>query len=266
MGIYAPHPPLNPPKDILARYDGVEIPQPHWDENEYADKPEPLKRVLQNQLAGKSMEDILEWRKYFYAMCTMLDEQVGRVMKCLEERGELDDTLIVFQSDHGDMASDHRELSKGNHAFYPECMRIPLIFHWPKGIPGGKQVGGLVEAIDILPTMLDLCGLPYPDVLQGQSLAEGLRAGNARGDRDDVLTLDGPPEGPLMGLLRSKKFQYVTYGPGREVLYDLEKDPKQYVNRVADAAYAPALHEMRERMLNRCLRASASVVPKYHCF
>ena len=90
-------------------------------------------------------------------MCTLLDGQVGRMVEALRERGELDDTLILFMSDHGDMDGDHHMVSK-QHSFYEEVMRLPVILHWPAGLRGGRRVDGLVEAVDLLPTLCELAG------------------------------------------------------------------------------------------------------------
>ncbi|MCZ7648483.1 MAG: sulfatase-like hydrolase/transferase [Planctomycetota bacterium] len=264
MGIYAPHPPLNPPREIYERYRDVKIPEPHRRDGEHLDKPAPLGPALERRTGGTTAEQFVAWRRYFYAMCTLLDEQIGRVLKFLEARGELDDTLIVFQSDHGDMAGDHGLLSKGHVTLYPECMRIPLVFHWPKGIPGGRRVGGLVEAVDILPTMLDLCGAPVPRQLPGRSLAEGLRGGNARGSREDVLALMRNGAGGLACMLRGAEHHYLNYGPGAEVLFDLREDPSMYVNQAGNPKYASALSHVRARALARTLAASDPVTEKVH--
>ncbi|GMV80831.1 MAG: choline-sulfatase [Planctomycetota bacterium] len=266
MGIYAPHPPLNPPKAILERYAGVEIPAPHAQAGEDTAMPPSMQRAMRRACAGRSPAELRNWRAHFYAMCTALDEQVGRVLAFLEERGELADTLIVFQSDHGDMAGDHGLMSKGHVTLYPEVMRVPLVFHWPRGIPGGKRAAGLVEAVDILPTMLDLAGAPVPAECSGRSFAQGLRTGNPAGTREDVLAQSGGEPGRLTCMLRTAGHHYLNYGPGQEVLFDLREDPRMYANRAADPACRGALAEMRERMLHRMLAAAEPAVKRVHAY
>ena len=258
MGIYAPHPPLNPPQDIFEPYRGAEMPQPFSCDEEILGACEPVRSAMQKWKKTHSPEWYLEFRRYFYAMCTMLDGQIGRVIKQLEDAGELDDTLILVHSDHGDMAGDHHLISKGHVTMYPEVLRVPAIIHWPKGIPGGKRVTGLVEALDLLPTLGDLCGAPMPRYLPGRSLAAGLRAGNTQSSRQDVYAQYGRPGDALMGYVRTAEHSLVRYAPDKEMLFNLKDDPHEFRNIAADASHKGPLAEMRDRLLTRSLEACAT--------
>ncbi len=264
MGIYAPHPPLNPAAECLEAYGAVEVPAAHWQEGEDADKPPPLGNMLR---ARRDVPDA-QWRerrRFFYAMCTLLDGQVGRLVRALEERGELDDTLILFMSDHGDMDGDHRMVSK-QASFYEEVMRLPVILHWPAGLRAGVRVPDLVEALDLLPTLCDLADLPIPPQVQGRSLAPWLKGEGEGAFREDVLAMHAGPQQPVWAMLRSEELKYIRYGPGAEVLYDIAGEPEEYANRASDDAYAGRLRDMRERMLDRMLDAASSGVPRHKPF
>ncbi|MFW6118721.1 MAG: sulfatase [Planctomycetota bacterium] len=263
VGMYAPHPPLNPPEEIYAAYEGGELPEPHWREGEDGDKPAPLCNWLRSR-RGVTPEQWRERRRYFYAMCTLLDTQVGRLMDALEERGELEDTLILFMSDHGDMDGDHRMVSK-QPSFYDEVMHLPAILHWPAGLEGGGRLGGLVEATDLLPTLFDLAGAPIPWQVQGRSFASCLQEA---GDefRDDVLAMHAGPGRRVMAMLRSRDWKYIRYRAGAEVLYDLAEEPGEYTNRADDPAYEDTLHRVRERLLDRMLHAAGSGVERHRPF
>jgi arylsulfatase A-like enzyme len=259
MGMYAPHPPFNPPKDIFARYANAALPQPEWREDETADKPDPLRRsILEYRKLGY---DATTQRRYFYAMCTLLDSQVGRLLDFLEKRGELDDTLILFMSDHGDMLGDHSLYNKSQ--YYHQVLRVPAIMHWPRGLSGGRRVAGLVEAVDLLPTLCDLAGVNPAVPMSGISIADALRSGKTESLRPDVLTMHGAPQQPLEGALRTAEFNYIRFGQGREVLFDLKRDPNEFVNCAQKDEYRPRLVEMRERLLDRILAAGRSTLPAH---
>ena len=97
------------------------------------------------------------------------DHNVGLVLARLEAEGRLDDTLVVFTSDHGEEFMDHKKFGhKGT--LYEEVMHVPLILRYPAGVPEGERVDELVSIIDIAPTILDLCGLPRTERMWGRSL------------------------------------------------------------------------------------------------
>jgi arylsulfatase A-like enzyme len=262
-GIYAPHPPLNPPQEMLAQYEGVELPERIARENEAEDKPEPLSNML-----GWCERDRAHWlerRRLFYAMVTMLDSQVGRIMDHLESRGELEETLILFMSDHGDMDGDHWLFSK-QPSFYDQVMRLPAVFHWPAGLPAGRRVSDLVENVDLLPTVCDLAGVPLDRRFQGRSAAAWLR-GEADGEfRRDALSMHAGPGADIWAMLRTREAKYIRYGPGDEVLYDLQADPEEFYNIAGNPDAADRLHALRDRLLQRMLGAATSMQPRHRPF
>jgi len=264
MGIYAPHPPLNPPEDIYALYRDAEVPAPHWRESEDRDKPEPLRSMLRRH-ADVPAERFRERRRFFYAMCTLLDGQVGRVVAELERRGELDDTLIVFMSDHGDMDGDHRMVSK-QPSFYEEVMRLPVILHWPAGLPAGRRVADLAEAVDLLPTLAGLTGARPDDRFQGRNLAGLLRGETQSPVREHALAMHAPPGGSIIAMLRTTGLKYIRYGADAEVLYDLSADPGEHVNCAGDTGYADRLSDVRDALLERMLDAASSGEPRHRPF
>ena len=102
-------------------------------------------------------------------MVTGVDMAIGEILKKLETENMLDDTLIVFMSDHGDMCGDHRALYKAP-SFYDEIMKVPCVLYWPKGFGSkGRKIDGLTEMVDLLPTLVELCGGNVPEVMQGKS-------------------------------------------------------------------------------------------------
>ncbi|MFP4052727.1 MAG: sulfatase [Phycisphaerae bacterium] len=158
VGLFAPHPPLIPTAEAFAPYDGAEIPMPRLGEREWEDKPDCKLRNLLQWNRNWTPEQFVEYRRYFYAMVTELDLAVGYIVETLRRRGELEDTLIVFTSDHGDQCGDHSLTLKAPH-YYDEVMRVPLILHWPAGLGSERRdVHALTEMTDLLPTLLGLAG------------------------------------------------------------------------------------------------------------
>ena len=263
MGLFAPHPPLIPTREAFAPYDGAEIPMPRLGEQEWLDKPDcKLRNLLQWNVKWRP-EDFVEYRRYFYALVTELDLAVGQVIEKLRKRGELDDTLIVFTSDHGDQCGDHSITLKAPH-FFDEVMRVPLLLHWPAGLGTHRRdVDGLIEMVDLLPTILDLAGGVPHEAMVGCSCADDLRAGRAPAGRDDVFAT--AENG--FAMLRTADWKYLRYGPGLEVLYDLsETDGFEVANRAADPACRETLLAMRDRMLSRSLRAGLSPTRRLACW
>jgi arylsulfatase A-like enzyme len=103
-----------------------------------------------------------------------MDAEIGRILERLRELGLDTDTLIVFTSDHGEEFLEHGRTFHGQ-SVYGELTRVPLVFRWPAGIPPGSTVDEVTETIDVMPTLLALCGIPIPDGLQGESLVPLLK-------------------------------------------------------------------------------------------
>ncbi|HUW83266.1 MAG TPA: sulfatase-like hydrolase/transferase [Phycisphaerae bacterium] len=249
MGFYAPHPPLNPTTEMFAPYAGKEMPPPRCNGEEWHDKPEPLARLMRS-FADWTVERFVDYRRHFYAMVTGVDLAVGSLLAFLERIGMIDDTLICFGSDHGDMCGDHRMILK-HASFYDELMRMPWVLFWPRGFgTKGRRVSGLVEMVDQLPSLLDLASCPVPEVMVGRSYAGALLLNESVEARQDVLAYHEPG----WAMLRTDDHKYIRYGYGQEVLYDLHEATPEVVNR-ADAD-PKTLASMRERMLQRVLEAS----------
>ncbi len=160
--------------------------------------------------------------------------------------------------------------SAGNHgithkgpAFYDEVMRVPLVLRWPAGLGSSQRdCRGLFEMVDLLPTLLGLSGGTPDETMVGRNLADDLLSGRDPAGRDDVFAYHDRG----MAMLRTSEFKYLRYEPhGTEVLYDLtDESDGEFTNVARQERYPPALSELRERLLSRALRASASPVPKLH--
>lgn len=175
------------------------------------------------------------YRDYLAALAG-LDDQVGRIVEKLSSLGRLDDTIIVFTSDHGDMLGSHGWT--GKQMPHEESIRIPLITAWPNGLPAGERRSGLLSTVDTAPTLLSLSNLPALDGVDGSDRSVLLREdGNGATEiyvqnltRFDEAVRSGKPE--WRGL-RTEQWTYAestTEGPW--LLFDNLSDPLQTTNLI----------------------------------
>jgi len=140
-----------------------------------------------------------------------------------------EDILLVFTSDHGEEFSEHGGLGHA-HSLYEELVRVPLVFYWPRGIPGGRTIDEPVSILDIYPTLLELAGLEPPPGLQGRSLAPLLRGEERAADPQRELLFELHRPRPELQAIRAGRFKLIrgTGAGGRVELYDLEDDPGEH--------------------------------------
>jgi len=117
-------------------------------------------------LAGE--EFLKEFLKIYYASVMLIDDQVGCILDALKKSGEYEHTVIIFTADHGDMAGGHGMFWKSTSAFYEEVVRVPLIVSVP-GYEKSMKYYQPVELVDIMPTILELCGLQVPEGIDGRA-------------------------------------------------------------------------------------------------
>ena len=190
-------------------------------------------------------------RAYYAANVSMIDEQVGQIMEALEEQGYLENSVVIFTSDHGDCLGDHGHIQKWT--MYDIITRVPAIFWSPGRFQGGARVNALCQWMDIGQTVLELAGVAPRPHMQTVSLMPALR-GEAWQGRE-VVYAEHPPDGvyhgPYMTMIRSERwklvhFQDQDYGQ----LFDLAADPGEVNNLWDDATLAHIKRELLDAMLN----------------
>ena len=176
-----------------------------------------------------------------------VDDHVGRILARLEELGLAENTIVVFTSDHGEWLGEHLKYGKG----YPghDCVtRVPLLVRWPKQISvPGRIESGLIEGVDIVPTLLESAGIQTPNHLQGQSLYPALTGEKKAGKESALTEMNG------WKTLRDEQYRYVVEANGREQFYDLDVDPDAYRDLSNDAKYATMLATMRHKLITHQL-------------
>ena len=167
-----PHPPLAPLRDYLEMYDLGEIDEPVIGDWARGELPYALQvRNDHDKPRRFGDREIREARRAFYALCTHIDHQLRLVIGTLREEGILDDTAVVFTSDHGEMLGDHGLWAK--RVFYEGSANVPMIVVGRAGderVPAGRVDARTVGHQDVMPTLLDLAGLPVPTSVQGRSM------------------------------------------------------------------------------------------------
>ncbi len=240
----APHPPFDITAEFADLYQDVDLPEPH-------EAKTPLAALTQeNAMLGDipNPQVLRRMREVYYAAISMVDEQVGRILDALEETGQLDNTLIIFTTDHGELLGDYGLYQKWNP--YDSCARIPFIVRYPQKLAPGSVCDSFVDLNDILPTVLDLVELDYPAdyPLPGESLfaetptkdREWQYVEYAEGNRRWIS-------------IRNKTHKYnYYYGGGFEQLFDMAADPHETTNLLYDQ-YPPEIEQIRVELRAKLL-------------
>ncbi|MDH7602840.1 MAG: sulfatase-like hydrolase/transferase [Armatimonadota bacterium] len=267
-----PHPAFTCPEPYFSMFDrsSIEIPT-GYREAAAKNKPRRLKNWQVNSLAQDATDDeIRNAIAAYMGQVRYVDDSVGRILDALEETGQSNDTLVVFFADHGELLGDQGAFHKLG-VFYECLTRIPVIIRHPyreyKGI-----FQGLVEEVDLAPTILDALGIPKPPTFVGESLHQKLLEGKLGKEhgRPTALVetgLQAPTWPTPVGYNQKAPFAPNNFGPGAMLtdgrfklsiyyddvceLYDLEYDPRELENRFDD----PRLKHVRDQLtLELCKR------------
>ena len=241
VGFPGPHEPHDAPSDYVDLYRDVKIPV---GERIPPEVPESgplhtLMRWLQTTAQWEGLtDDIVQLlTRYYYANITAIDDQVGEIVEALERKGILDNTWIIFTADHGEMMGDHWMLWKM--LFYEQSATVPLIVRPPAGMEG-RTVEGIVEHVDVTATLEAVTGIaPLPNN-EGQSLM-GHIDGSGGPTREVAHS-----ENYGFGMFATDRYKLVVFEDTKEPaqLFDLQEDPDENVNVVADPGYADVIDQM----------------------
>ncbi len=244
-----PHDPYFPLKSYLDRYDARSIRVPKSFQDNFRDKP-GLHRRESETWGNINEDDVRQSRARYFALTEQLDAQIGRLLGALDKTGQAENTMVVFTSDHGDMAGAHRMWLKG-WIPYEESYRVPLIVRWPGQIKAGSRSPRLVQTHDLAHTYVAAAGaakMPYAD---GRAL-QPLFAEPRRTDwADEILcAYYGGEFLYTQRMVVTDRLKYVFNGFDFDELYDLANDPDEIRNQVNNTGYRSQVNEMRERLYN----------------
>jgi len=256
----APHHPFEAPADQIARYepDAVPLSQPEVDVDARFVPPRPAAAI--GEMARYAPDVQRRIVLHYLASISLIDDAVGRLLDALRETGQADETIVLFVADHGEFAGGHGLLRKPS-IHFDETLRVPLVLRAP-GV-GPRRAAGLVELVDLYPTLLGLLGVQINPGVQGRDLSAALRAGQPVG-REDIYAdmfdmapqVAGKASGPYEACLtlRSERWKLNVFpdaGPQFGQLFDLHDDPQEARNLYADPARAAVRHELLWRLMAR---------------
>jgi arylsulfatase len=247
-----PHSPYDPPERFMKMYENADVPAAaigDWAARNDV-KVDPANFSPWRGNFGP--EQVRRSRRAYYGSVSFIDEQIGRILDVLRERGLLENTLILFTADHGDMLGDHY-LWRKTYA-YEGSARIPMLIRWPRSMQAerGQGLSQPTELRDILPTCLDAAGVPVAEgEFDGRSLLE-----LARGNTDkwrEVIDLEHSTcyaGAEPWNALTDGRMKYIFYATsGREELFDLQNDPPELHDLAPDPAQQETLRMWRDRLV-----------------
>ena len=220
-----PHPPLDPPGYYFDLYD-----------RNWTGRAEEARYSYHAQTAPLDPDHIHRLRAGYYGSITHLDHQIGRIVSALVEQGLMDNTVILFVSDHGEMLGDHLFFQKAKP--YQGSVRVPLFLSGRRDLVGRGVRPDLAELRDVMPTLLELAGAPVPDTVDGSSLLGPVDRPWLHGEH--ALGRDS------MHFIVTRTDKFIWYSQtGEELYFDLERDPRETHNAVRDPDCARRVDQLR---------------------
>ncbi|MDP6779600.1 MAG: sulfatase-like hydrolase/transferase [Candidatus Latescibacteria bacterium] len=257
-------PPSSPPPGFLGYTDPEDVPIPGLDPEDLALRPPFYRQCYEGYIAQGKQPDEPTLRRHIasaYDQIRFIDRQFGRVVAALKQLGIWENTAVLFTADHGLSYCDHYQWRHGPFLF-DQVTNVPMIWRVPGMARPGAETGALVEGVDIMPTALDLCGVPAPPGVQGRSMAPLLLDVEGAEGRDSVLVQEHeapdlaarglPPESVSQIGVRTADRKLIHY-PGCPYgeLYDLDADPGEFRNLWDDPGYRDVRRDMEVLLMDR---------------
>ena len=226
----------------------------HTAPQEYRDRYDAEKMVLRQNVPDSLKEQVKKDLAGYYAHMTAIDDMIGRVMENLRASNQLENTIIVFTSDHGDLLGSQGAYKKQQP--YEESIRVPMLFYIPErlGILSGTK-DALINSEDILPTLLSMCNIPIPESVEGITYRPYLEGKEKVGD----TTLIGcvQPFGQWNRVkhggreyrgIKTLRYTYTRDLNGPWLLFDNEEDPYQMMNLVGNPKFRTLQKDLDMRL------------------
>ena len=252
LSLGTPHDPWVPenvPADCLERVKDIpiELPPNYLPDNDpYADN--------WARLSEKERGELKSWMRCYYGMVANLDDNIGRLMKAIDDLGLNENSIVVFTSDHGELFGAHGRRAKN--IFYEEAIRVPFTMRWPGYEKSGATCDVCLNTVDIMPSLLSMMGLPIPESVEGSDLSQFILTNNKTTEDGALLMCCGPTaayrDGNEWRAYRTKRYTYATYKKdGKELLFDHVADPYEMNDLSETPEYKPVLDALKEAMWRR---------------
>ncbi|MBI1299785.1 sulfatase-like hydrolase/transferase [bacterium] len=267
IGFPGPHPPYDPTPRYAERYMDKELPIQPVTADEIHSQPPPFQsmRVHNHEVDHDSVVHLLDptpeqrhrQRAYYLANVTMIDEKVGEILQALDDKGYLENAVVIFTSDHGDALGDHGHSQKWT--MYDIITKMPMIVWSPGRFEGGRRFDELCSLMDIGPAILEMAGVSPAAGMEAESLLPALTGAEWAG-RDAVFaehSRDGIlQETDMMTMVRTRTWKLVHFlGEPFGQLFDLVNDPGEIENLWDDPAYAAKKQELFNLILEWRIRS-----------
>jgi uncharacterized sulfatase len=250
-GFHKPHQPWVGPAGFFEQHPLDQIELPPAPAHDTDDIPAPASQINADD-ANHTERQHRQAIAAYHAMVTMTDSYVGQLIQGLEELDLAESTIVVVTSDHGFHLNEHGGLWRKQSQF-EESTRVPLIVRLPNGRSAGEVAAGLVELVDLYPTLADLCDLPDPaHALEGTSFVPLLE--NPARPWKSAAFSESKREGYHGRSLRTERYRYTEWtplsddGPVLTELYDVDSDPMEFENLADEAAEADRVTELSRRL------------------
>jgi arylsulfatase A-like enzyme len=239
VGFVRPHVPYTAPKAFFDLYDVDRVQVPKVPAGEMSDIPLMGKSIAFGTIKTGDHHAVLNlsdtyWQELvtaYLACVSFVDHELGRVLRALENSSYADNTVVVLWSDHGQHLGEKHHWRK--QALWEESTKVPLFFGLPGSVGGGQTCSRVVSLLDIYPTLVEVCGLPRAERLQGNSLAPLIRNPKQPWDKPVLCTWRYRNHA-----VRSEHWRYIRYRDGGEELYDHRSDPGEHINLAGQRRYA----------------------------
>jgi choline-sulfatase len=253
--LFHPHDPFVITETYWNMYSDVDIPLPDIP-SKLDNELHPFNQWIQTHhevdTCTLTDDEIRNNRQAYYGMVTYIDDKVGQIIDELERMNLLEDTMIIFTSDHGEMLGEHGMWFK--RTFYDPSTKVPLIISYPDRYQNGKVVDDVVSLIDLSATILKIAEVPDGDKwiaeMDGNSFHALLDGHKKEWKSEAIIEYCG--EGALrpMITLRAGRYKYVHVHGYEPLMYDLEKDPHETQNIVSNSDYESIAAELKSRIMN----------------
>lgn len=266
-----PHPPYMVPEPWASMYDPADMQPGVLMDDEHAHnpphfgmtqqqsaQPEDFSRLFDGdtRLHGGAYQatheaTLRENMAFYYGMVSFMDSQIGRILDCLEQTGQADNTIVVFSTDHGHFLGQHGLTAKAIH-HYEDLLRIPYIVRWPKHTPAGQTSDAIQNLVDLPPTFLSAAGLDVPVFMTGVDQSDTWLAGRPARTHSVTENHHGTNACHMRTYVdqRYKITVYRTLDDGE--LFDLENDPQETHNLWQD----PSSQELKKDLLLKFMQAT----------
>ncbi|MBB6462630.1 sulfatase-like hydrolase/transferase [Flammeovirga kamogawensis] len=263
VSYHPPHIPWAMPEPYFSMYNREDM---KVDMSE-SDKVHPNANNMDAQRLGRLVGEkgIKEYLAIYRSQVKYMDEEVGRIIQSLKETGQYENTLIIFTSDHGDIQGRFGAMGKSLDGFYDELVRVPLIVKAPnstnkKMLKDKHQV----SIIDIMPTILDYCGIEIPKQVQGASLKPLVNDKKIVWRKYNVCERTYPHKNDYVcRMITDSHYKYVFYSNGPDALYDLKKDPKELKNVIDNKKYKGKVEELKTALTEWMVESNDTYLAKY---